>query len=95
METNRKPQRRADGDLRAICRQIVSEGKTIEEWGQVESDDTFQRGKYVGGYDATEQQFLFSYHDDMGKEWWFFFPLLIAEKIARGDDYYLDLHEPS
>ena len=89
------PQIQANDDLRAICREIVAEGKNLTEWDRVESCDAFQHGSFVGGYDACEQEFTFSYYDASKKEWWFSFSLPIAEKIARGDEYWLDLSEPA
>lgn len=67
----------------------------MTEWDRIESDDMFQRGAFVGGYEVSEQAFTFSYYDTAKKEWWFSFTLPIAEKIARGDEYWLDLFEPA
>ncbi len=53
-----------------ICQEITSEGKTAEEWAEVESDDMFQQGKYSGGFDGTEMEFCFSVHED-AEEYWF------------------------
>ena len=83
----------ADDDIRVICRQIVEEGKNNNEWDEIESDDMFQSGPYVGGYDATEQEFWFSYYDPDGIEYWFGFSLEIATKIALGDEYYFDIRK--
>lgn len=85
----------ADDHLRAICREIVAEGKTAVEWGQIESDDMFSAGPFEGGYDATEQEFLFSYYAPDGTEYWLGFPLEIASKIASGAQYYLDIRKAS
>jgi hypothetical protein len=95
MEINRRPQAKADDDLRTICRQIVAAGRSMSEWDRIESDDMFQSGAYVGGYDAAEQGFTFSFYDAAKKEWWLSLSLPIAEKIARGDEFWLDLYEPS
>ena len=95
MEIDHRPQLKADDDLRAICREIVAQGKNADEWDHIESCDMFQHGAFVGGYDACEQVFTFSYYDAQKKEWWLIFPLSIAEKIARGEERWLDLHEPS
>ena len=53
MEIDHRPQLRADDDLRAICREIVAHGRSLSEWDIAESDDMFQRGVYVGGYEAV------------------------------------------
>jgi hypothetical protein len=95
MEIRSRPQIQADDDLRAICRKIVAEEKSMAEWDRIESDDMFQLGAFVGGYDACEQEFTFSYYDASNKEWWLSFSLPIAEKIARGDEHWLDLFEPA
>jgi len=95
MEIEHRTQVKANDDLRAICREIVAAKRTMSEWDRVESDDMFQRGAYVGGYDASEQRFTFSYFDEAKREWWLSVSLPIAEKIARGDERWLDLYEPS
>ena len=95
MEINHSPQLKADDDLRAICREIVAQRRSMTEWDRVESDDMFQRGAFVGGYEGSEQAFTFSYYDPAKKEWWLSFTLTIVEKIARGEEYWLDLYEAS
>jgi hypothetical protein len=60
-----------DDELRGICSEIVSQDRTDEEWAAVESDDMFQSPSYVGGFDATEMAFCFSYFDPGGVEYWF------------------------
>ena len=94
MNIVRHKQIEADDDLKAICREIVAEDKSLDEWDRIESCDMFQRGPYCGGFDAIEQEFLFSFYEPTGKEYWFGFSLEIAEKIACGDQYFLDLSEP-
>jgi hypothetical protein len=94
MEARSHPQLKADDDFRAICRKIVAERRTTVEWDSIESCDMFQQGAYVGGYDACEQAFTFSYYDPQKKEWWLTLSLPIAEKIASGDEYWIDLYEP-
>lgn len=86
---------KADDDLRGICREFVAQGRNLNEWDSVESDDMFQRGAFVGGYEGSEQAFTFSYYDAAKKEWWLSFALPVAEKIARGEGYWLDLYEAS
>jgi hypothetical protein len=95
MEIDHRPQLKADDDLRGICREIVAQGRSVNEWDSVESDDMFQRGALVGGYEGSEQAFAFSYYDAAKKEWWLSFALPVAEKIARGEEYWLDLYEAS
>ncbi len=93
MEIHHGPQIQADDDLQAICREIV-EKRTIDEWDRAGSGDRFQSGPYEGGYDGIDQEFMFSYVDPSNKKWWISFSHPIAEKIANGDEYWLDLHEP-
>jgi hypothetical protein len=62
---------------------IVDTNRTEAEWGAVESDDMFERGPYVGGYDADERAFTFSVHADDG-ELWFQFTLDEARSIVAG-----------
>jgi hypothetical protein len=71
-------------DFRAIATEIVDEGKTIDEWAEIESDDMFQRGAYCGGFDATEMQFTFSFFDPGGREFWFQLSLADLNEVATG-----------
>jgi len=52
-----------------ICRQIVSENKNTSEWAAIESDDMFQTDMYIGGFDSTEMEFVFSVFIER-KEYW-------------------------
>lgn len=58
-------------EFKAICSEIISLAKTDEEWAAIESDDMFQSQHYIGGFDATELAFCFSYFDPEGIEYWF------------------------
>lgn len=71
-------------DLKSICDEIVDDNLTDEQWAAIESDDTFKRESIVGGYDADESAFCFSYFDDEKKEYWFQFDIGTAKKIAEG-----------
>lgn len=71
-------------ELKNICRTILGEGKSEEEWSDIESDDMFHQGSYSGGFDATERAFCFSFRDKSGIEHWFQFTLSEAERIASG-----------
>lgn len=62
---------KVDNEFLEICKMIISENKSIEEWQEVESDDYFQSDQYVGGFDATENAFCFSYYDTNRNEFWF------------------------
>jgi len=57
-------------DLIDICGLILKENKTTREWGEIESDDMFQKGDYEGGFDATGNEFCFSVYIDE-EEYWF------------------------
>jgi len=71
-----------DDALRVIARQILDENKTEAEWAVVESDDRFQRGHWLGGYDADERAFCLSRTTD--PELWCQFALGDARGIAEG-----------
>lgn len=87
------PQLHVDEEFKEICWQIHQEQKTYEQWCEIESDDMFQSPHYCGGFDSTEQEFCFSYIDDVGKEWWFQCTSDDIEKIVLGTLEYLDMHE--
>ena len=73
-------------EFRAICREITTENKNLEEWADIESDDMFQNESFVGGFDATEMEFTFSYYDNENKEWWFQISLNEINEISEGKD---------
>ncbi len=56
-------------ELVLICREILKDNKTETEWGRVECDDMFQTERFVGGFDAEEQAFCFSFYEQ-GTEYW-------------------------
>ena len=70
-------------ELTLICRDILKENKTEAEWGEVESDDMFQTKNFVGGFDADEGAFCFSYYEQ-GKEHWFQVSLGQVRDIVDG-----------
>lgn len=71
-----------DTNLLNICKEILKENKTPEEWAEIESDDMFQIGSYVGGFDATEMEFCFSFYKNE-KEFWFQISLEEIRDIVR------------
>ena len=73
-----------DDELRSICREILEQGWALSDWSDHESDDWFQSHRYHGGFDATEQQFCFSFTNDSGAEIWFQFPLEDVESLENG-----------
>lgn len=79
-------------DFEVIAAQIIKENKSLEEWARIESDDMFQEGNYIGGFDATEMEFCFSvYIED--KEYWFQLPVEAFLKIAGGEITEIEVKE--
>ena len=72
-----------DKELLLIAREIVEAGYALEEWRALESDDQFQSAHYVGGFDATEDAFCFSFYPAVGRELWFQFSLQESLEIAN------------
>jgi hypothetical protein len=72
-------------ELMDIFRKIESERKSIDEWAEVESDDMFQSESFVGGFDADELAFCFSYFAVGGHEYWFQITLSDIERILAGN----------
>jgi hypothetical protein len=68
----------------AICREIVSLGRTDAEWLALESDDEFQSASYAGGYDGTESAFCFSVYMSDGAEFWFQISASDVSRVAEG-----------
>ena len=75
-----------DAEFVTICRQIVEENKSDEEWAEIESDDMFESDHYAGGYDADEEAFCFSHYDATGEEHWFQVTLAEVQAIAAGEE---------
>jgi hypothetical protein len=71
-----------DSDFYTICKEIITENKSLGEWAEIESDDQFQLGKYEGGFDATEMEFCFAVRID-NKEYWFQLSLDAVDRINR------------
>lgn len=74
-----------DSDFLSICEQIQNENLDIEGWSLVESSDQFQTDDFCGGFDATEEEFCFSYYDENRIEYWFQFPLTDIDKFVSGE----------
>ena len=71
-------------ELIVILNNIISESKSKDEWAEIESDDMYQSENYIGGYDADEEAFCFSYYDSKRNEYWFQLTLDEVEQILLG-----------
>lgn len=71
-------------EFKQICSRIVNEAKSEVEWAAIESDDMFQTANYIGGFDATEMEFCFSYYDSQQREFWFQLPVSAIKSVAEG-----------
>lgn len=78
-------------EFRAMCTGIVAEEKDAQAWAEIESDDMFQSPSFVGGYDADEEAFCFSYYGDAGVEYWFQLTLEEVRLVADGTLNLLDV----
>ena len=67
----------------SICRKILDENLDLHNWSLIESDDQFQTENYCGGFDATENEFCFSYYKNNGIEYWFQLSLSDINSIAK------------
>jgi len=74
-----------DTEPRTCELSIVARDQSIEDWRDTESDDEFQTENYVGGYEALEDAFCFSYYAADGAELWFQVTLAEVAKIAAGE----------
>lgn len=79
-------------EFQDICTQIVTENKSEQEWSEIESTDMFQTRSFLGGFDATDQVFSFSYFDEQKKEFWFYLTLEEVEEVAKGLKHSIQLH---
>ncbi|MCG8333086.1 MAG: hypothetical protein MJE63_01110 [Proteobacteria bacterium] len=73
-----------DEEFFLICKEIIDENKSEDEWSEIESDDMFQSASYCGGYDADEESFCFSYYDSDKKEFWFQITLKEVKTVVEG-----------
>ena len=71
-------------ELESICKEIHLKGFSEKQWSEIESDDMFQSKSLVGGYDADENEFCFSYTQSQNEEYWFQFSLALAIEISNG-----------
>lgn len=71
-------------EFKTLCCRIADERKSIDQWAAVESDDMFQTNSFVGGFEATESAFCFSYYDPEGNEHWFQVTLEEVREVAEG-----------
>ena len=70
-------------EFKEIATEIVNSKKTESQWTEIESDDMFQKGNYVGGFDAIEMEFVFGYTES-GQEKTFQLTLEQINKVADG-----------
>ncbi len=73
-----------NSELIIICKEISAENKSIDQWSEIESGDMFQSGCLIGGFDADDKEFCFSFFGEDKSEYWFQLGLSIANKIASG-----------
>ena len=80
-------------ELLQIFELIRSEAKSAIEWAEIESDDQFQTENFVGGFDATENEFCFScFYQD--KELWFQLGLKEIHEILDGGLFLIRTRTP-
>lgn len=80
-----------DSEFLAICREILSQDRTPDEWADTESDDEFQSEHYEGGWDDTEEAFTFSYYDAENSEYWFQLTLDEVREVSEGTRAVVDI----
>ncbi len=82
-----------DHDLMTICREIVTENLSEEQWAEIESCDMFQRGGYCGGFDADDVFFNFSYYDEHKIRWCFSLTLDEVNAIHGGTKNVIEIEK--
>lgn len=71
-------------NLLSICKEIVQEGMSDEEWSYHAAEDWFQTETVTGGYNMLEEIFTFSYYPPEGGELWFALTLSEVSEVATG-----------
>lgn len=84
----------AAAQLREICQVIAARQLSLAEWAAAESSDEFQTGRLVGGFEAIEGLFTFSYFEVGGREWWFDLTLERALAVASGESVTFQMRMP-
>jgi hypothetical protein len=84
----------AGAQLREICQAIAARQLSLAEWAAVESSDEFQSSRLVGGFEAIEGLFTFSYFEVGGTEWWFDLTLERALAVAAGESVTFQMRKP-
>ncbi len=74
-------------ELESLCFQIMAKNLSAAQWADLESTDMFQNEVFCGGFNAQENMFCFSYHNEDDIEYWFQLSLYDAIQISKG-------HEP-
>jgi hypothetical protein len=70
-------------EFKNICKDIEAKNLQPHQWAEIESDDMFQSGNFLGGFDAEENEFCFSYFAPNKIEFWFQFNLETALEISK------------
>jgi hypothetical protein len=83
-----------DHEFSTLCKEILNEHPSIEQWREIEADDMFQSPHYSGGFDATEDAFCFSYYDPDGSEFWFQLTLSEMREAVAGTLKFLEARTP-
>lgn len=86
------PQIQADRHILAICRQILEQERSLEEWAAAEQT-TLAQGLYKGSFDESFNAFVFSFMMEEDQEWWFRLSLELVETISQGQETWLDVFE--
>ena len=82
---------KVDEELLGICKKIITRKLTITQWSEIESDDEFQTKNYCGGFDATENEFCFSYFDKNRIEYWFQISLNEVDDMLNGNIFEFEI----
>lgn len=78
-------------ELLSIFREIRSENKCLSDWALIESDDTFQTDHFIGGFDATENEFCFAYRPNADEEFLFQLSLDEIHRILKAEKGEIEL----
>ena len=71
-------------ELLEICKEIIKEGMTDEQWSDHAAEDWFQTETVTGGYNFLDKIFTFSYYPPDGGELWVQLALAEVEEVAAG-----------
>lgn len=79
-------------ELKSICKDILDENKSAEQWKESGVGELYQTDSFCGGYEAATGLFSFSLYRGE-KEFWFDLQLSAVSDIVNGNKKTIECKE--